>query len=103
MPEGFAQVDPASGQLRPLGISLGSLYLDWSPDGKTLYGMGWDSAGRVTIEGLSLQSGKVRLLAYADNPLLQGWRLGFAVGNDRFYFPLVERKSDVWVAELESQ
>ena len=39
--------------------------------------------------------------AWADNPSLQAFRFGFAVRNGKVYMPLVESRSDVWVAEVE--
>jgi hypothetical protein len=75
----------------------------WSQDGETLYAAGLDSSGRFVIQALSMPDGNPRVVAYADNPLSQSWRLGFAVHGDRFYFPLIERKADVWVGEAETK
>jgi hypothetical protein len=44
---------------------------------------------------------RVRTVAWADNPPLQAFRFGFAVRNGKIYMPLVESRSDVWVAEVE--
>jgi Tol biopolymer transport system component len=73
----------------------------WSQDGRILYAAGHDSSGRFVIQAVSLPDGNPHVVAYADHPLSQSWRLGFAVHGDRFYFPLIERKADVWVGEAE--
>ncbi|HEU5154970.1 MAG TPA: protein kinase, partial [Gemmatimonadales bacterium] len=75
----------------------------WSQDSRILYSAGLDSSGRFVIQAVSLPDGNPRVVAYADNPLSQSWRLGFAVRGDRFYFPLIERKADVWVGEAETK
>jgi hypothetical protein len=59
-----------------------------------------DSLGRVRIMSVSVPGGKSRTLVYADNPLVQGYRYGFDVKHGTFYLPLLDRKSDVWVAEV---
>jgi Tol biopolymer transport system component len=89
-----------TGRLGPLRMCC---FHGWSQDGGTLYAAGLDSSGRFVIQALSLPDGHPRVVAYADNPLSQSWRLGFAVHGDRFYFPLIERKADVWVGEAETK
>jgi TolB protein len=88
-----------TGQRRALDMVC--CFHGWSQDSRILYAAGGDSNGRFVIQAVSLPDGKPRVAAYADNPLSQSWRLGFAVHGDRFYFPLIERKADVWVAEAE--
>jgi hypothetical protein len=46
--------------------------------------------------------GKRRVLAYADRLTEQQHRYGFSLHGGRIYLPIVDRKADVWVADLES-
>jgi len=89
-----------TGQRRALDIVCCG-FQGWSQDGRILYAAGLDPSGRFVIQAVSLPDGNPRVVAYADHPLSQTWRLGFAVHGDRFYFPLIERKEDVWVGEAE--
>jgi hypothetical protein len=47
--------------------------------------------------------GKRKVLLYADRLTEQQHRYGFAVRGGRIYIPIVDRKADVWVADLESR
>jgi len=101
--EGLMQVSLDNGKIQRVAPPFGGQFLGWGRDRKRLYGIGINAASQVVIEEMNMENGKHRVVAYADNPLLQGWRLGFAVGDRNLYFPLVERKADVWVADLESK
>jgi Tol biopolymer transport system component len=82
------------------GVSAGT-WNSWSEDSQTLYGAGSDSLGVFKIVAVSVPPGDPRTLAYADAPMRQLYRFGFAVSKGRFFFVLIERKSDVWVADVE--
>lgn len=45
--------------------------------------------------------GPLRTLAYGNDPVSQGRRYGLAVHGGRMYFPLSERKADIWVADVQ--
>ena len=72
----------------------------WSADGRTVYSMETDSLGRVLIRGVAAAGGPSRTLVYADTLHQLAHRNGFTMVNGRFYFPLIERQADVWVAEV---
>jgi Tol biopolymer transport system component len=73
----------------------------WSEDGRKFYFTDVEASGRFVIKSLEYPHGPVRLVAYADNPATQGYRFGFAQRKSRLYLPLVESRSDVWVAEVQ--
>jgi Tol biopolymer transport system component len=98
--DGLTQVDLDTGAARRIAPGFDGAFLDQGSDPDVIYGMGFTASRQVVVEAVSLKTGKHRVIAYPDNPLLQGWRLGFAVGSGNLYFPLIERKADVWVAEL---
>jgi Tol biopolymer transport system component len=94
----------ATGQARrlfALDRGPGGVWSAWSEDSRTLYFARPDSLGVLKISAVSINGGQPRTLAYADAPLRQQYRFGFAVSKGRIYFVLMERKSDVWVAEVE--
>jgi Tol biopolymer transport system component len=98
---GLQRLDVATGEETLLNGFVGSgQVFAWSGDGRTVYGAAVDSLGRTILYSLDLPGGKPRTLAYADHPLLQVYRFGFAVQDGRMYLPLVEPKLDVWVAEV---
>jgi serine/threonine-protein kinase len=72
----------------------------WSEDGRTFYFADVEASGRFVIKSLAYPHGPVRLVAYADNPATQGYRFGFVQRNGRMYVPVVESRSDIWVAEV---
>jgi eukaryotic-like serine/threonine-protein kinase len=73
----------------------------WSEDGRLFYYTDIDERGRVVIKSVAYPRGLLRTVAYADNPTIQGYRFGFASRRGKLYVPLVESRSDVWVAEVE--
>ena len=65
-------------------------------------GVEGDSLGRVLVTEYAL-GGKHKVLLYADRLTEQQHRYGFAVRGGRIYIPIVDRKADVWVADIESR
>jgi hypothetical protein len=51
----------------------------------------------------TIPSGEAQLLLYADRLTEQQHRYGFALHGGRVYIPIVDRKADVWVADIESR
>ena len=79
-------------------------YAAWSSDSRTLYYItDPDSTGHWTIKSVSLAGGRPRTFVYGNDPISQGRRFGFTVSGGRFYFPIVERKGDIWVAEVRQK
>jgi Tol biopolymer transport system component/tRNA A-37 threonylcarbamoyl transferase component Bud32 len=73
----------------------------WAPDSRTVYfATPSDTAGYFTIKSVPVAGGPARTLVYGNDPVAQAHRYGFATDGKRFYFPLAERKADIWVAEV---
>lgn len=101
-PEGLKALEVGTGSVR-LVTRQGS-WAAWAEDGNTLsFATGVDSTGHFTIRRVSPAGGTPRTLAYGNDPVTQGRRYGLAVCGGRVYFPLVERKSDIWVAEIREE
>jgi hypothetical protein len=73
----------------------------WPADSRTIYGVRLTPTEPMAIIAIPIDGGPTRTLAWADKPLTQLPRYGIAVHGSRLYFPLVERRGDVWVGEVE--
>ena len=100
---GLRVIDVATGRQRLLAATPGGTWSAWSDDGRTIYWAQSDSLQRFTIRAVPFAGGVPKTLVYADAPERQVQRYGFAAAKGRFYFALVERKADVWVAEVEGR
>jgi serine/threonine-protein kinase len=100
---GLRVIDVATGRQRLLAATPGGTWSAWSDDGRTVYWAQSDSLQRFTIRAVPFAGGVPKTLVYADAPERQVQRYGFAAAKGRFYFALVERKADVWVAEVEGR
>jgi hypothetical protein len=99
---GLRVIDPRTAA-RPLVIpGLTEGWYAWADDGKTVYAARTDSLGRLVVTART-PGGKRKVLLYADRLTEQQHRYGFAVRGGRIYIPIVDRKADVWVADLESR
>jgi hypothetical protein len=74
----------------------------WTHDGKAVVAGETDSLGPVVVTTSAI-GGKRRVLLYADRLTEQQHRYGFALHEGRIYLPIVDRKADVWVADLETR
>ncbi len=72
----------------------------WATDGRTLYYKAHDARGRTSFWSVPANGGRPRLLVHFDDPLWQSSRNDFTVDAHHFYFPVEDRQSDVFVAEL---
>ncbi len=72
----------------------------WGPDGRTLYFKSHDSQGRTSFWAVNAAGGQPRMLVRLDDPAWQSSRPFFATDGKRFYFPVEDRESDVYVAEV---
>jgi hypothetical protein len=96
--------DSASRLLHPVPDSDTGIWCAWSRDSRTVYfATPMDTAGHFTIKGAPAAGGPARTLVYGNDPVTQARRFGFAADAGRFYFPLAERKADIWVAEIRTQ
>jgi Tol biopolymer transport system component len=75
--------------------------LVWSADGQSLYFKSHDASGRASIYVLASQGGEPRLVSYFDDPARPSGRFNMAADAERLYFGIDERRSDVWVMEVE--
>ena len=72
----------------------------WSQDQSTLYFKTKYSGGVVEIRSISVSTGEERTLVRFDDPRRVSLRADFSGDDDRFYFTLDDRWSDVWLAEV---
>jgi eukaryotic-like serine/threonine-protein kinase len=98
---GLRVIDVATGGQHFLAATSTGPWAAWSDDGRTIYWAESDSLQRFTIRAVPAAGGVPRTLVYANAPERQLRRYGFAVAKGRFYFPLIDQKADVWVAEVE--
>ncbi len=85
-----------------LAARLQHPHIRWDSSRTTVFGTVVDSLGRLRILSAAV-TGKPKVRVYADHPLEQQYRYGFAMHGGRFYIPIVDRKADVWVAEVEGK
>jgi Tol biopolymer transport system component len=74
--------------------------IDWSPDGRTLYYKTHDSQGRASFWAVNAAGGRPRLLVRFNDLSRPSSRRDFAVDENRLFFAIEDRQSDVFVAEL---
>jgi TolB protein len=72
---------------------------EWSPDGRTIYFKSHDERDNAAIWSVPATGGRLTLLVRFDDPERPSYRGVMSVGNGRFYFPVENRQSDVWVVE----
>jgi Tol biopolymer transport system component/DNA-binding SARP family transcriptional activator len=99
---GLGLIDPATGERRALDVGPGITWHVWSEHADTIYGER-EFNGPLLFLAVPLGGGRPRAIAWADDPLTQLPRYGLALSRGRLYFPLVERRSDVWVATVRGQ
>jgi hypothetical protein len=75
-------------------------WIAWSPDSRSIYYLEEDQPTGFIIRVVPAAGGIPKTLVFAKSPDRQLHRYGFSAVNGRFYFPLVEQKADVWVAEV---
>jgi Tol biopolymer transport system component/tRNA A-37 threonylcarbamoyl transferase component Bud32 len=68
--------------------------------GGLLYFESHDARGNASIWSVPAAGGAPRLLVRLDPALHASYRVNFAVGNGRFFFPSDDRQSDIWVMEV---
>jgi Tol biopolymer transport system component len=100
---GFHLVNPetGAGEFLTAGNLFSNAFGAWSPDGSTFYLTRTNPGQGLMIRALTYPGGSERTVAYSDNPPAQYYRFGFAFNQGKVYVPLVEPRSDVWVANLE--
>jgi DNA-binding MarR family transcriptional regulator len=76
-------------------------WISWSSDSRSIYYTREEPPRGFIIRVVPVAGGSPRTVVYANLPDRQVHRYGFSLAKGRFYFPLVEQKADVWVAEVE--
>lgn len=72
----------------------------WTPDGRTLIFKSHDAQHRTSFWAVPAAGGNPRLLTRLDDPNWQSLRPFFATDGKRLYFPVEDRQSDIYVAEV---
>jgi Tol biopolymer transport system component/tRNA A-37 threonylcarbamoyl transferase component Bud32 len=72
----------------------------WWPTSGLIYFESHDARGNASIWSVPAAGGPPRLLVRFDPMLHLSYRVNFAVGNGRFYFPSDDRQSDIWTMEV---
>ncbi len=72
----------------------------WSGDGNTLYFKAHDAGNRTLFYSVAAAGGTPRLLARLDDPAWQSIRPFFATDGKQLFFPVEDRQSDIYVAEV---
>jgi len=71
-----------------------------APDGRTIFFKSLSEGGRAGIWSIPVQGGRPRLLVRFDDATRPSDRVDFATDGRRLYFPIQDKQSDIWVAEL---
>ena len=74
--------------------------LVWSGDGRSIYFKTHDAEGRATISVIPAAGGAPRPVVRFPDLTRPSFRQGFAMSATRFYFPIEDRQSNIWIAEL---
>ena len=71
-------------------------------DGRTLYFKSHDERGRASLWSVPVRGGTPTLLVRLDDPARPSSRTDFAVGDDRLYFAVDDRRCNIWVTDVGS-
>jgi len=72
----------------------------WSDDGRTIYFKNHDTDGEGVIWSVPSSGGTPRRLVRLGDGRLRSDRYGFRIANDRLYYTLFDRQSNIWVMEV---
>jgi hypothetical protein len=85
--------DPAS-DVAPFGAA-------WSADGRVVFFLGWDPKDpSLGIWSVPAAGGLPRLMVRFDDPVRPWHQHGFKVRDNRFYFTVGDRQSDIWTTAV---
>ncbi|MDB4909124.1 MAG: protein kinase [Gemmatimonadetes bacterium] len=71
-----------------------------SPDGHSIYMKRHDENGQASFWSIPATGGTARLLVRFTDPTHQSSRSDFTSDGKRFFYPVAERQSSIWVAEV---
>ena len=72
----------------------------WSRDGRSIYFKSHDAEGHAMISVIPASGGTPRPIVRFPDLSRPSSRQGFAMSATRFYFPIEDRQSNVWIADL---
>ena len=72
----------------------------WNADGTGFYFKSHDAQGRASFWSVGANGAGLRQRAFLDDPSRPSNRYDFATDGKSFIFPVQDRQSDVWIAEL---
>ena len=75
----------------------------WSHDSKHFYSAVREADGTSAIWQIPINGDEERRVIHFTDPLRQLYRSTFDVFNNRFYFTIGDRQSDIWTMELKKQ
>ncbi|NIM59206.1 MAG: protein kinase [Candidatus Aminicenantes bacterium] len=76
---------------------------DWSPDGKTIYYVAVDGPGNVGIWSVPVIGGRPEIKVIYDDPYLKYGQPIISTEGQRFYLPIRQDESNVWIMDLISR
>ena len=75
-------------------------YVRWGGDGRLVYYSGSKTDGSYLIYAVPAAGGPPREVAHSEGPTYQSFRFPFSVRAGALYLSLVDRQSDIWMAEV---
>jgi serine/threonine-protein kinase len=75
-------------------------FVRWSQDSRSIYYSGIKVDGTYVISEVPVAGGRPREVAHSEGPSYQSFRFTFHVRGRTLYASLVDRQSDVWMAEM---
>jgi Tol biopolymer transport system component len=79
---------------------LAPFWTRWSQDGRLVYYSGLKLDGKYLIYAVPSQGGVAREVVHSEGPSYQSFRFSFLVHDNTLYTSLVDRQSDIWLAEV---
>ena len=76
---------------------------EWSPDGKTVFYAAVDGLGDVSIWSVPVIGGKPEIKIIFDDPHIKYGQPMISTDGQRFYLPLRQDESNVWIMDLISR
>jgi hypothetical protein len=72
-------------------------------DGRTLYFKSHDERGRASLWSVPVAGGTPTLHVRLDDLARPSSRTDFAVGVDRFYFTIDDRRCNIWITDVAAR
>ena len=73
----------------------------FSKDGRSIYFKSHDEAGHAMLNVVPASGGVARVIVRFPDLSRPSSRQGFSMSATRFYFPVEDRQSNIWLADLE--